>query len=233
MEARKLYSRQLGSVYLWVLRRSQLRNVVRRDPGARPEWPCAFHHSSSTQIHRNYKPLPLAGRLGDAIWINYKGEDGQWHSKTTGYRKSNPGERRQAELLRDKQTLRERTERPTVHAAGWDWVDSWLESRWGSSEATTPKLYRSEWKTLQKWLAEIEVKGPATLRREQCQQYPQWRKKNNAEQNTAIGELKFLGQVMKEAVTRQLAQSNPAAALGLKKASSKEKRTWTDKELSK
>jgi integrase len=170
---------------------------------------------------------------GDAIWINYKGEDGRWHSKTTGYRKSNPGERRQAELLRDKQTLRERTERPTVHAAGWDWVDSWVESRWGSSEATTPKLYRSEWKTLQKWLVEIEVKGPATLRREQCQQYPQWRKKNNAEQNTAIGELKFLGQVMKEAVTRQLAQSNPAAALGLKKASPKENRTWTDKELAK
>jgi hypothetical protein len=114
---------------------------------------------------------------GDAIWINYKGEDGRWHSKTSGYRKSNPGQRRQAELLRDKQTLRERTERPTVHAAGWDWVDSWIEARWGSSEATTPKLYRSEWKTLQKWLAEIEVKGPATLRREQCQQYPQWNRK--------------------------------------------------------
>jgi integrase len=49
--------------------------------------------------------------------------------------------------------------------------------------------------------------------------------------NTALGELKLLRQIMAEAVTRELAFSNPVEKLGIKKAPTKEKRAWTDEEL--
>jgi integrase len=168
---------------------------------------------------------------GDAIYISYRSEDGKRKNKATGLRQSNPGERKQAQRLCDRQTLAERTAAPTTRVTDWLWVDGWIETTWGNVKATTPSLYRSQWRTLQKWLASIDVTGPRGLTREHCLAYPAWRAQHNGRQNTAIAELKLLRQIMKEAIVRKLVTDNPAQALGLKKDDPEESRAWTDAEL--
>jgi hypothetical protein len=64
------------------------------------------------------------------------------------------------------------------------------------------------WRTLQRWLSEDGLKGPAFIHREQCLNYPKWRQEHNGSRNTAILELKFLGQVMEGAVRRGYCERN-------------------------
>jgi integrase len=171
---------------------------------------------------------------GDTIWINYKSEDGKWKNKSTGYRQSNPGERRAAEKLRDRVTLRERSQRPmTKPNGGWIWVDDWIETAWGASTGTTPQLYQSQWRTLQHWLKEADIPGPVNVTREACLSYPTWREEHHGGRNTAVGELKLFAQILEEGVRRGYCTSNPARKLGLKRAPAAQRRAWTEDELAK
>jgi hypothetical protein len=171
---------------------------------------------------------------GDVLWIHFKDPSGKWRNISTGYRRSNSGERRQAERLRDQQTLKERIARPTAASAGdWSWVDLWIETTWGSLDNTTPALYRSQWRTLQRWLSELDLPSPRNVTREHCLNYPQWRAKHGGARNTAILELKLLAQILDEAVTRGYVLTNVARKLGIKRSAAKEKRAWTEKELAK
>jgi hypothetical protein len=48
--------------------------------------------------------FPLMASLyarGDSLWVKYKSDDGTWKRKPTGYRQSNPGDRKQAQKLRE------------------------------------------------------------------------------------------------------------------------------------
>jgi integrase len=124
------------------------------------------------------------------------------------------------------QSLKERTE-ATVRGK-WDFVAPWIEARWGASTATTPKRYRSHWQWLERWLKESDLPTPANVTREACIGYLTWRK---AGRNTALIELRFFRQVMKEALHRGYCTTNPASELGLKSAPRREKRIWTQDEL--
>src|ERR1700738_2536220 len=84
---------------------------------------------------------------GDAIWISFKGEDGQWKNKDTSYRKSNPGERFQAERVRDTQTLKEKLAHPVKRTGGWEWVGPWIYTTWAHSPRTQD-TYQKYWRTL-------------------------------------------------------------------------------------
>jgi hypothetical protein len=159
-----------------------------------------------------------------AIWINYKDSNGKWRNKNTGYHTDNPGERRQAERLADAQTLQERLRVPSRKVAvGWDWVDRWIETTWGKSKGTTPDRYRKHWRTIHKWLSEAGLNSPITLRREHCLEYPQWREQHNGGRNTAVHELKFFGQVLQEAVNREM--TSPTRLVGSASNAKRRKRS--------
>jgi hypothetical protein len=167
---------------------------------------------------------------GDLIWVRYKSpETGKWTDKSTGYRKSNPGDRRQAEKLRDTLTLRERTQQ-IAKPIGFDWVGPWIEGRWSG---LTLRGYRIHWRHLERYLQEIGCRGPSTLTREQVLGYPKHRATKGAGANTSALELKLLGQALDEAIARKYCEHNPARNLRLKRTAPKEKRALTDTELAK
>ena len=165
---------------------------------------------------------------GNRIWISYRGEDGGWHDKSTGFRVKNPIERKNAQRLREAQTSRERLATPVTTAGGWEWVDSWLGTTW---EGGTRYQYRKNWSKLHEWLVEKALVNPAAVSREHCLGYKDWRIAQGVKANTAILEAKFLGQIMQEAVNQGRCATNPARKLGLKRTLATGKRAWTDQEL--
>jgi hypothetical protein len=102
---------------------------------------------------------------GDAIWINYKSEDGTWKNKNTGYRKSNPGERFQAERARDTQTLKEKLAHPVRRTTGgWEWVAPWIYTTWAHSPRTQD-TYQKYWRLLSRWLTAKDLRSPINVTR--------------------------------------------------------------------
>jgi hypothetical protein len=163
------------------------------------------------------------------IWIGFRDSEGKRRNRSTGYRANNIGERKKAERLCKLMTADEREY--GLHPPDtltWNWVPEYIEARYGHLQATTPSRYRARWQTLQKWLAERAITGPRNLRREDCLGYLVWRK---AGRNTSLSELKLLGLIMAEAVRREYVTTNVAAKLGLKHATPKAKRPFTDAEL--
>src|SRR5215469_5137785 len=111
-----------------------------------PRYGCTFSHG---QLYTR----------GDRIWMSYRGKDGVWRDKTTGLRKNNPIERKDAERLCREQTRREREAAPVLNAGGWEWVDSWIAGRWTNG---TAYIYRKHWRKLEEWLKDKELATPAT-----------------------------------------------------------------------
>lgn len=166
---------------------------------------------------------------GDSLWIKYKSPDRVWKRKPTGYRNSNPGDRKQAAKLRDALTRRERTQAP-VRASDWDWVTAWIEQRW---QQLTLVRHRASWRRISRYLAEAGCRGPANLTREHCLGYPAHRAKTGTSVNTSALELKLLAQVMDESIVRGYAEKNPCRNLRLARTPAKEKQPFSDEQLSK
>jgi hypothetical protein len=167
------------------------------------------------------------------IWITYKGADGCRKRINTGYRWDNPGDRKQAEKLAKMKTLEELVSKPIKSTGGWeDWVLPWINGRWGHSKNSTPDKYRNYFLRWLDFFEDTDVANPAALRREHVLAYLEWRKKRGGERNTAIHEIKFLGIVMDEAITRGYASQNPCRKLGLKKDEVKHKVPWTPQQVS-
>lgn len=167
-------------------------------------------------------------RRANRIWINFRDEQGQWKNRSTGWRWNNAVETRLAKKLCDQQTLKERTTAKTTKGGSWDWVPIWIESSWNS---LTRERYQRCWQQLAEYLKEAPVAGPANLSREHCLSYLAWREKRGGGRNTATLELRFLGQVMDEAIQRGYAEKNPSRGLRIKRDAAKEKFVWTDEEL--
>lgn len=166
------------------------------------------------------------------IWIRYKDASGTWKAKSTGCSKDNPKERKEAEELCLKQTVREQTQLRVKSGGAWGaWVTDWIDVKWGGAAPRTHKLYRRNWRRFAEWLTEIGVAEPHDLTREHVLGYVGWRAKNDVDRNTAMDELKLLRQVCKEAIVRGYAQSNPCNDLGLKRNEREEKTVWTDEQM--
>lgn len=167
------------------------------------------------------------------IWIRYKSDSGAWKSANTGYRQDNIGDRKQAELLAKRKSLEEMANKPIrVASHRWeDWGVTWINGRWGNRSNRTPKMYTNYfWRWLD-YFKEINVTQPVGLRREHVINYLEWRKKHGCERNTAIHEIKFLGMLMDEAISRGYACVNPARRLHLEKSAPPEKIAWSEFEV--
>jgi hypothetical protein len=166
-------------------------------------------------------------RRGNKYWITYKGADGKWHQRSTGF----PANKlREAKRMAALQTQRESVLGP-VNSANWEWVPGWMASRWGDSRTSTPERYRVRWQFLQQWLRESEIAGPRNVTRELCLNYPAWRAQRHGRRNVAIDDLKLLAMALDEAIQREYCDRNPARKLGLKRDPRQEKRPWTPEEL--
>lgn len=105
----------------------------------------------------------------------------------------------------------------------WHWVLPYLKLRY-HGKAPTLRCYRIHWRWLSEYLAHRELDCPAKLTREEVFGYAEWRcsqikekSGKNPKMNTALGELKLLGLVMQEAVSRHLAIENTARKLGIER----------------
>jgi integrase len=166
------------------------------------------------------------------IWIKYKDAAGKWKNANTGYRQDSIGDRTQAEKLARRKSFEE-AKNKTVRVSEYkweDWVPSWLESRWGSKVKTLSIYRRYFWK-LTRYFADIQISHPSTLRREHVADYVAWRKKHGGERNIAILEIKFLGMLMDEAISRGHATVNPARKMRLEKSAVAEKAPWSETEV--
>jgi len=167
--------------------------------------------------------------------MSFKNEAGKWGNKSTGYRKDNPGERRQAELLADEQSIKERKRTPASAREQWDgWVDRWLFDAYGGrrKESTTFTVYSRYWKRWRHWLHENQITAPCQLQIYHTTQYRDYREEDDIGINTIIHELKFMGVVMQRAIHLGYASTNPCHRLGIKSDPKAEKEVWKDDEAS-
>jgi hypothetical protein len=167
------------------------------------------------------------------LWISYKDAAGKWKSANTGYRNDNPGDRKQAAIVAKRKSLEEMANKPArIASHRWeDWVVPWIEARWGNRTNRTPKMYANYfWRWLD-YFQENEITQPSALHREHVIGYLEWRKNNGGHRNTAIHEIKFLGQMMDEAINRGYATTNPARKLHIEKTPPSEKIPWSPHEI--
>jgi integrase len=168
------------------------------------------------------------------IWMRQKTAEGKWIGKATCYRKDNIGDRRQAKLLAARLSIDERERTPASVREHWDeWVDAWMQSRYGQRQATTLTVYRRYWKRLRAWLLAESIVAPAQLSYLGALRYKEAREEDEVGINTIIHELKFLGVVMGEAVRRGFAPANPCRAMGLQRTPAAEKHPWKPAEAAK
>jgi len=167
------------------------------------------------------------------IWIRYKDANGKWTSSSTGYRRDNLGDVRQAGLVARQKTLEEQAEKPTqARGANFDdWVNAWIDQRWGHLDTCTPRYYRRYFMQFCRYLNELGIQSPGPVTREIVLAYLPWRQKHGAGRNTALMEIKFMGQVLGEAMKRGFIKTNPASKLGIQFADQEHKTPWSDEEI--
>jgi integrase len=168
------------------------------------------------------------------IWISYKTSADKWRRISSGFRRDNPGDRKQAQRLAQRKTLEEMQSAPDERSyGGWAWGSSWIDVQWGDNpHGRTIKLYK---KYFSRWLVyfeELGLAGPNTIHREHVLDYLSWRKRHGGGRNTAIYEIGFLAMLMDEARKRGYRSGdNPARGLMLQKERAVEKVVWSDHEI--
>lgn len=127
--------------------------------------------------------------------------------------------------------------KPQQSNASWNWVADYLRQRYAAKRRTA-HIYRIHWDWLSDYFRQTDIRGPGQLDRAGVFAYVDWRTSQKKEKsgrspqlNTALGELKLLGLVMDEAVTRGLATGNPARKLGIEREESALKPEMSDSEI--
>ena len=157
--------------------------------------------------------------------------------ESTGLRADDPAATRKAQRLADKATIDERrVGGPNISPAFVSWVPGYIASHWPKG-SDSKRRYTTAWQALRMFLAAEGIIYPRQIKYAHGGAYIRWRLANPVHgravvHNTALLEVKFLSQLMNEAIRREFAESNPIARLGIARASQKEKPELTDADLS-
>ena len=121
---------------------------------------------------------------------------------------------------------RERSQSGIGHGANFDrerwgaWVDPWLRDRY-RNQPKTLLSYLGAWKQLAFFFAEQKIACPRLLTYQHAVDFAHWREaqvkkrsKKKVSRNTALHNLTVLSRVMREAIRRGFAISNPCAKMG-------------------
>ena len=126
---------------------------------------------------------------------------------------------------------------PKQTAQSWNWVANYIRQRYAAKERTRA-IYSIRWDALLGYMIAANIPGPGALDRPAVFAYIDWRRNQTKEKskrhpglNTALDEVKLLGLIMDEAITRGLALSNPARKLGIEREETELKPEFTDTEI--
>jgi integrase len=167
-------------------------------------------------------------------WLRFR-EGGKWKNVSTGLRYESEEETRQAELVRAKWAIREFEESGKGgDAYSWDWVLPWLQKRCKSQR--TYDAYRQHWRHIEHWIRYAGIRHPKEITFRHGHDFVDWRTGRRAghktcSKNTALLEVKLLGQILKFCALRGEIPSNPIQSLGIPRDEVKQKREFTDDEI--
>jgi integrase len=122
----------------------------------------------------------------------------------------------------------------------WEfWVPQYIKERYEESPKSLDR-YEFRWRSIRAFLSRHKIDYPRQLTFNVVTLYVAWRRAGDKQygvwpsgKNTAIGDVKFLGLIMKRAIQLSYANGNPCQGLGLKKAKPKEKPEITPEHVQK
>jgi integrase len=161
-------------------------------------------------------------------------DTGKWVEKTTSLRADSDADTRRAQRLADKASAQEsRVGTPERSPAFIAWVPDYLASHWRNPGSDSPRRYAGAWQAIRAFLEAHEIDYPRQVKYQHGEQYLRWRlvtavNGRKVGHNTALLELKFLSQLVNEAIRRDFTESNPIARLGIARKAAKIKPELTN-----
>lgn len=166
-------------------------------------------------------------------------DTGKWREEATGLRYGNDADTRKAQRMADRLSIEERRiGSPGTSPAFAAWVPGYLATHWANKSSTgTRRRMGVAWQALRAFLQENDITHPRQVKYAHGAAYLQWRRQNHIHgkkvgHNTALLELKFLSQLVNEAIRREFTESNPIARLGVARSPQKVKPELTDAQIS-
>jgi len=163
-------------------------------------------------------------------------DTGEWVEKSTGCRIDDAAETRKAQRAADKATAEEQQLGPATkkNPAFNAWVPGYIANHWQRAESK--RRYATAWKALKLFLNGNDITYPRQVRYAHGDAYLRWRQatkigNRRAGKNTALLEIKFLSQLVNEAIRREFCESNPIARLGIARTAPKVKPELSDAEI--
>ncbi len=170
-------------------------------------------------------------------YLRFLRSDGSWGHSSLKLRTDIHSESRKARELCALATAREMaTGNRKSGAALTQWVPDWITAHF--NHGLTLVRVRNCWSSLSTYFEEKHISHPQQVTRELCMGYLAWRTKADRKSgrkarhhNTAILEMKYLAQILDEAVLRGLITQNPAAKLGIGRIPVKQKPALTNEQI--
>lgn len=166
-------------------------------------------------------------------------DTGKWGEESTGLRWDDAKARRRAQRLADAATARERRDgEGRAEGAFSAWVPGYLQSHFSQRRPGTHKRAKTAWTAIKAFLDARRLIYPRQIKYGHAADFMQWRMENKVHErkaghNTARLELKFLAQLISEAIRLEHCEANPLARCGVGLAPQKAKPELTDGDVAK
>ncbi len=165
-------------------------------------------------------------------------DSGSWVEKSTGLRADDQAATHKAQRLAERASVEEqRIGGPNTSPAFLAWVPGYISTHW-TGKGDSRRRYGVAWQAIKAFLAEQGIVYPRQVRYAHGGAYIRWRMATKVHgrevcHNTALLEVKFLSQLINEAIRREFTESNPIARLGIARAPQKLKPELTDADIAK
>lgn len=180
-------------------------------------------------------------RKGRSVWyVKYRDPDSYlWKSVATDFALDEPNSYRRAIRFGEMKAAEFKANGTEHSDHAWvRWVPHFLDERYRNSPLTH-KRYTGAWHQLFTYLNEVKVRTPGRLRYTHALGFIDWRTSQKrvhggtACRNTALDDLRVLSIVMREAIRRGFAMSNPCEKLGVYRDPPKQKEALTPDDIAK
>lgn len=153
---------------------------------------------------------------------------------------SDPQGRRKAHDLASELSKEASTDKGVGRSERWEnWVPEFIRERYGATDrAKTYARYEYAWSQWRTFLMDMRIAVPRGLSYPDVIEYVRWRSSQikpssgkTVSKNTALCDVRCMSCIMREALHRGFADTNPCEKLGILKDPAKEKREMTDDEI--
>ena len=162
-------------------------------------------------------------------------DTGKWVEHSTGLRHDNASDTRKAQRACEKATSAERQLGATANNPAFAvWVPGYIATHWQRPESK--RRYATAWQAIKRFLNENGITYPRQIKYAHGDAFLRWRKATPVHgravgHNSALLEVKFLSQLVNEAIRREFCESNPIARLGVARKAAKVKPELTDEQI--